>query len=312
MWEYLNFPEEYKVSKYLGKDRYLKLGNLTDGERRAVEGYMESAQILYSIPYEEDNSEMIVLRTDLKYANDNDKYFLRNYVNAIAQSIPHMCLIIVYYRGVAKFFIFDERINKYYSNRAKVECMYATDDIILEEFNYQDDIFLKRLRKAINIAYTASELHNMWTNLIQEHAQRTDKLVTCTFEASVERLKKCIEEGELRSQIDTGDFFTPLTIEEPDDSTYKTFVEFCINQSSQMYWKICNRNCFDISEEDFITEYIEACNKYALFKIGRNLAINSAQKIREAFYDGKYLRKSYCGVYLVEELKRYLPERFFN
>ena len=110
MTSVFELPEKYRVKKELGKEQYLRLGNLSPAERKYIEVYANSIDILYDIPFQ-DSSEMVVISSEIELPVLKRRYFCLNYAKAIAQSVPYYCLVIIRYRSTVKLYAFDKRYN---------------------------------------------------------------------------------------------------------------------------------------------------------------------------------------------------------
>ena len=165
MWNYLGFPKEYQVNKRMGKERYLRLANLTPAEQKRLLAYLNNIEVLYAIPFE-DNSEIIVLLAEIGAGNRRDRYYLSNLTNAIASSFPYRCLLIVRCEAIIKFFIFDERNNTHDAGRSVVIERYASYDIPMGNEDYFMNKFLLEMQQCIPKASNAKDLHAMWLNTI--------------------------------------------------------------------------------------------------------------------------------------------------
>lgn len=169
MWNYLGFPSEYQVAKHMGKERYLRLANLTPAEQKRLQAYLHHIEVLYAIPFA-DKSEIVVLMAEIDAGNRRDKFYLTNLTNAVASSFPYLCLLVVRCEGVIKFFIFDERDNARDAGRSVVFGRYATSDIPMGNEDYFANQFLLELRQSVQNASTAKELHSLWWDAIVKSA----------------------------------------------------------------------------------------------------------------------------------------------
>lgn len=160
MWEFLGFPEEYRVAKNLNKELFLKHANMTSAEERRLECYLNRIQLLYDIRYS-DNSEMVVVHTTANLPEFRNKYFLQNFIRGIAQSFPYHCLIVLQYRSAVKLLLPITRKNEKNDCRMVVEQVIATPLIPIDRFSI-DKRVLEEMRECINQAKSSDELQYLW------------------------------------------------------------------------------------------------------------------------------------------------------
>ena len=139
-----DLPEKYRVNKKLGKERFLRLGNLSPSEKKYLGTYAKNIDILYDIRFS-GASEMVVIYTEVEAPVLQKRYFCSNYTKAIAQSIPYHCLIILRCKSIVKYFAFEKRPNKENTSRMLVTECYATDE--LNDFNRYDYIRNRKMHK---------------------------------------------------------------------------------------------------------------------------------------------------------------------
>ena len=257
MHSILNFPEQFRVNKKLGKERYMNHGNLTPAERKRLEAYMGNVELLYAIPFS-DGSEMIVISTDVETSTTKQSYFTSNYVKAIAQSFPYLCLIIMRFQSIVKFFIFDERVNHFDPNRFYSENTYATEEFTLTTYNYQLLDFTNKLRSAISEARSAKDLHNKWRALLIanardiETAQLNAYLDSHTLNHYIHQYANEMKEYNLYESVLDGDYEEDYEEEfDPDDYEWDLIEQeerLRSNWGDEMYET--ERNLCHIQRED--------------------------------------------------------------
>lgn len=211
MDELLNFPDEYRVNKKLGKERFIKFGNLTHGERKFLQAYLSNVELLYDIPFK-DGSEFVVISTEVNLPSCQDNYFTLKYIRAIAQPFPYYSMIIMQCQGVVKFFVFGERINQHNERRMYVEDFYATPNFIVDKDSYKLWCFIEALKSSISEAHTAQELHSLWRMAISEcsggefFARKNANLGSASLSASVLDATKIKQRIKIIDSAVSGDF----------------------------------------------------------------------------------------------------------
>lgn len=331
----LRFPEKYKVDKKLGKERYLKFANLTPAERKKIEAYMQNAEVLYAIPFE-DGSEVVVLYTLLDYYEYN-RYLMKNYIDSIAQSLPYRCLLIVRQEDTCRFYVFDTHENKNNSGRSVVDSCYASFDFNIHDSYSYDEQLLCAFRDSITKCHTDKQLFEYWRDAILFHTGPEDNypyypLIHRPTEINEEDrviLKPEIynrKTATLRQLYEGSDTFLVEQIEDDPDNfkyhedisidyipeyDYETaaFVDFCCNCCRTLYEEACV-NC-EIDENEWLIQYFFACEQYANDCNISDFSPSIIGDILNSFFDMQKLRNSSdYGNYDKDDLKEYLPEYF--
>lgn len=201
MFDVLRFPKEFQVSKRMGKERYLKHGNLTERERRLAEGFLKDTSLLYSIPCD-DRSEMIVLLSEVEPTVMHGSYWLNNLMNAIAQSFPYTCMIVLKCQGTVSFYVFDKHQHSYDSGRSVVENTYATPTFDFVADKTALSHFAWELRTLLPHRASATKLHSLWKNAIIKSAGGIQKaLDKASVKGSTLRYEACIATKNQKASI---------------------------------------------------------------------------------------------------------------
>ena len=333
----LQFPEKYKVTKKLGKERYLKFANLTPAERSEIGAYMQNAEILYAIPFE-DGSEMVVLHTTLDYCEYN-KYLIANYINAIAHSIPYHCLLIVQQEHTCRFYIFSARANKDNENRKVIKECFASFDFQLNDTWSYDETLLSDFRNAIKYSHSADNLNERWKDAIlrqqgdmPEYNYPYSPLICRPPEIKDEDkfiVKPDIynrKTATLRQLEEGSDTYIVEQIDvDPDNFKYHedvsngyvpeydygtaAFVDFCSDCCRTLYDEACQND--EVDEKEWMAIYLNACEQYASDCFIDNFDSSLFAVIINGFKNNQYLlNTSDYGEYTKEALKEYLWKYF--
>ena len=336
MWNYLGFPSEYQVTKHMGKERYLRLANLTPAEQKRLQAYLHHIEVLYAIPFA-DKSEIIVLMAEISAGNQRDRFYLTNLTSAVASSFPYLCLLVVRCEGVIKFFIFDERDNTRNAGRSVVSGRYATDDIPMGNEDYFTNQFLLEMQQCVGEATTAKELHGLWRNAIVKRVGGEAHARACadtnTFDwtnrdraLDIERRRIFDESISLDEVALTSKFaYEDDLSDEDNDEVYSDqirpsegslsdvyegrsldddepaemlFVEFCAKNSRPLYREYGESFA---SEQEWLITYVDICNRYAEALFNKVLPSAAILQIKSAFLEDEYSNE-YSDEYDVDEL----------
>lgn len=338
MWNYLGFPSEYQVAKHMGKERYLRLANLTPAEQKRLQAYLHNIDVLYAIPFA-DKSEVVVLMAEIEAGNQRDRFYLTNLTGAVASSFPYLCLLVVRCDGVIKFFIFDERDNSRDSGRSVVSGRYATNDILMGIEDYFTNQFLLKMQQCVREATTAKELHGLWWNTIVKQAGGEDHARECAemntfdrsnrdrvlaferkyiFDESVSLDKSTITskvayEDDLNDQNDNKGYSDQIRLSEgklsdvydgrsldEDEPSEMLFVEFCAKNARTLYREY--GEAFS-SEQEWLITYVDICNRYAEALFNKVLPSSAIYQIKSAFLEDEHSRSGdYSDEYDIDEL----------
>ncbi|MBR0200037.1 MAG: hypothetical protein IJQ42_07745 [Oscillospiraceae bacterium] len=170
MYDLLDFPEEYKVGKELGKDWFLQHANLSPAEKKYIMAYAKRILILYDIRFQ-DKSEVPVLYTEMDF-HEGAPFFLLNYLKAIASSIPYRALIVLRCRKRLKYFMYEAHSNKKNNRRLLIEQFYASPSYPFYSAGTDPShrLLVHRLRDSIEVAENAEVLYDLWMEEIGDSA----------------------------------------------------------------------------------------------------------------------------------------------
>lgn len=336
MWNYLGFPKEYQVNKHMGKERYLKLANLTPAEQRRLQAYLNNIEVLYAIPFS-DKSEIVVLLAEIDACNRRDRYYLTNMTSAVASSFPYPCLLVVRCEAVIKFFIFEERNNSRDAGRSVVEERYASDDIPMGNEDGFTNRFLFEMQQCIHEAKSARELQHLWQSTIIKRAgnieaakgnaeinsfdwtirdRNADFERRRVFEESVSLDETKVpskssydvdslefedeEDGQIRpSEGVLSDAYEGRALDD-DEPAEMLFVEFCAKNCRPLYREYCDDFC---SDQEWMIRYVDVCNRYAESLFNKVLPSSAILQIKATFLEDEYSNSSeYSDEYDVDEL----------
>ena len=65
MFDYLDFPEKYRIQKSIDKDTFLKKANLTEVEKEQLSKNLIRIELCYDLKFP-DKSETVVVQVSLK------------------------------------------------------------------------------------------------------------------------------------------------------------------------------------------------------------------------------------------------------
>lgn len=320
MWDYIGFPDEYRVDKPVDKEKFLKHGNLTDYERNQLVRYMEDIKVLYSIPFIKDGSEMVVLYTDLDLQKIKNIHFVTDYVKSVVQALPYKCMLVLHCRGIIRFYVFAGTPNSVNINRTVVHQCYSTDDMFYSQKSFSDEKFLIDIRDAIGKAKTALQLDRLWCDAVIEKAggvqQACHYAVENSFVSSVYELEE-IQNSQLEfngiedilSIIETiaeeNEFYDNIS-SEPDRADKQVFVEFCRRYCRSLYYEVCDHEKEEINVSEWLRCYTEACNNYFREMFREYLNSKQITQILNGFIEEESY-DDYYGDLDIEELKNFLP-----
>lgn len=346
MYKLLGFPEVYRTGKKLDKASFLKEGNLTAGERRHLEVFLDHIEVLYSIPFSSE-SRVIVVFAKVEQPEQKAAYYGVNSAKAIAQSFDCPTMIILKCQGVFKFYVFDERKGIRDETRMVVTRSYSTPDIVGTERVFLETL-VKKLRCAVTASTTSWGLINAWRIAIVEYAGGEREACTYAledadmlrysvdeYEESVRRsriFEDCIEDeaddydydeeyeeddieweydedDEVKEFIETArisDIYQGQALDEIGNREEAVFVEFCMRHCRSLHDEACEINRQEISDHEWLAEYLDACNQYAETFFGKAIDSNVAVKIVEAYEAHLRRYDDYDGSFDVNELKAFL------
>ena len=324
MWDYLGFPEKYRVNKKLGREVFLRNANLTDYERRYVQDFMLTANVLYDIVFS-DKSEVVVLHSELKYI-PRKKYFLQNYANAIAKSLPHKCLLILQCSGVAKIIVFHEHENPNDARRMVVDGYICSKEIIYCERSIIDKLLIAKLRECIDESTSADILVDAWYSTLNEAQKHNDFCLNeDSFNYVIERrnflqkqdlvYERVLDGSSVAYNFNKGNsnLFEGVALN-PDEVPYdKYFLDFCADLSIYLYEEVVeNQIMGELDEKSWLDDYISACNDYAHDELNKVFDSDSVYYVRQQFYNHATLRNiEDYDEFDEEELKQYLYKYFY-
>jgi len=317
----LGFPARYEVRKKLGKERYLKLGNLSSAETRRMQAYLDGIDIIYSIPLR-DRSEMMVLTANCpaptEYSDIHKPYGLLNFANAIAASIPYSCLLIVRAERAIKLFAFKKHDHKNVSARSVIDEAYSTPDIYITELGFRERDLFSAMADAINGSETSDILNSHWISLLAGYSGGYSESIGCGYDSFYayryqqlldKDARKGVEErivdGRFGSEYsdvvdaksdvneswlpeltgnDRSDLYEEYAIDPDGDAMHRSFLDFCCDMSQTLYnIFVPERDRDEDAEALWIRNYIKACNSYAKTEFNAALDSHSVQVICNAF-----------------------------
>lgn len=317
----LGFPQRYEVRKKLGKERFLRLGNLSPAETRRIQAYLDGIEIIYSIPLR-DRSEMMVLVANCpaptEYSDIHKQYGLLNFANAIAASIPYKCLLVVRAERAVKLFAFKKHDHQNIAARSVVDEAYSTPDIYLSELTFRERDVFSAMADTIALAENADDLNKRWISILAGYSGGYPQSIGCAYEPfyayQYQRLldkdaRKSIEErivdgclGSDYSDIvdaegdgsesllpelnynEQSDLYEGYALDPDGDAIHRTFLEFCCEVCRTVYNAFVPDGFRDEeSEAQWLRNYIKACNNYANTEFNASLDSRSVQVICDAF-----------------------------
>ncbi len=164
MIDIFDFPTQYKVGRVIGKEDFLRLGNLTEKERGLLTDGLDSVWILYDLVLP-DRSEMMVLSADLSDRPGINKY-AGEIAKAIASALPYKCTLTLVRNGKARIYTFEERENGSNTGRSYIEKVRSTKTFSVGESNDTID----NITNGMSILYSKAEnvlmLEEMWNVII--------------------------------------------------------------------------------------------------------------------------------------------------
>lgn len=261
---------------------------------------------------------MIVVEVEL---NDNDrgKYGLNNLVVAIAQSFPYNCLLMVRKEGVVRFFSFDDKENQVNNCRKRILNIYSSLKFIPIENDCSDRIMIKLLSDAISKVTSSDELKQEWNKLFEDKGGR----VLDSFEFYLNKYYRLIEkkmrfdsvikresvyayEKEDEDECES-DIFDGIALGGEDIVDEEMFASFCVSNVRSLY-EVAD-NVSGCSEEDWLRNYIVACNDYSNQLFVKSLNSKIAERIVTEFWDGTD-NDEYSDTFDIEELKKRIEEDY--
>lgn len=328
MWNLFQFPKKFEVNKKLDKDIFLRNANLTEEERRHIQDFMVTTNVLYDIVFN-DKSEMVILHSELKYI-PKINYFLYNYAYAIAKSLPYRCLLVLQCEGVIKIVTFIEHTNTQDNRRMAVDGYRASKEIIMCKNDYFDKFIYEDLRNCISDAVSAKDLSLRWYNVFSDSVPLEENI----FNESIKQRNliqsnnalldlSINENGNVHNTDDWHDeFINSASIIDFENEPFDCyFLEFCADACRCLYneaqslqdVELAEYCGYDtkINETKWIVDFVEACNEYAHLIMNKELGINAICYIRENFYNNTTQRDvGYYDDFDMEYLKQYLWKYF--
>lgn len=86
----------------------------------------------------------------------------------------------------------------------------------------------------------------------------------------------------------------------------EVFVEFCMRHCRSLYDEASEKTRQEISDHEWLTEYLDACNQYSATFFGKAIDGNVAMKIGAAYEAHLRPYDDYDGSFDVNELKAFL------
>ena len=317
----LGFPQRYEVRKKLGKERFLRLGNLSPAETRQIQAYLDGIEIIYSIPMK-DGSEAMVLVANCPaptaYSDIHRQYRLSNFAKAIAASIPYKCLLIVRAERAIKLFAFKKHDHQNAFARSVVDEVYSTPDIYITELSSRERELFAAMADARAVSHSSAELNSHWIGLLAGYSGGYGEAVGCANDSFYSYRYQQLLEDDARKGIadrivdgwfgadyseivdeddgsgeswlsefnynDQSDLYGGYALDPDGDAIHRNFLEFCCDISRTVYNAFVPATHRDNeSEEQWLRNYIKACNSYANIEFNASLDSRSIQVICDAF-----------------------------
>lgn len=321
--ELLAFPKRFEVNKGMNKEKFLKHANLTVREANFLKAYMKDFDILYDIAFP-NQSEMLVLYTEALRPDTDNEYFMRTYVTFVAQSFPYDCLIVVNFCGLLKLYILDERRNKLNMSRSVIEQWNASESIHFTPYTSSDTPIFESLRKEISSAYNSDDLHDRWKHVIRAYYgpcemlnrfrnNATDIAIykTDLLEAAIGKNALPQIRNKSGSEEFLSDIFDRVCIDPDNNAEERAFVQFCAVHCRKLYNEAVENAWQTFSEEEWLIEYINACNNYSQAVFNRSIDTECIFPIKTCFWEEYEPSKNEYYFFDADILREYLW-RFFE
>lgn len=296
MTDFFKFPEQYKVSKHMGKNVFIDNANLTASEKKRLSAYMKQIEVLYDISFA-DNSEVIVLYSDISKSNYRQEYFVSNYVKAIKQSIPYLCLLIIYCEGVFKLFLFDEHVNIKDENRKVVDKIFSTRSFVALQDRSSIDELNNELNDAVLESFSADVLYDKWKEIIEDGCNNISDVdfdfLFCIDRAQIfiERARKyqsSLENRNVKKRLRKtrirdveSDVYEGVALDPRHEAIDFLYIDFCKAKCRKLFDE-ANING-RIDEATWLDYYIAACEEYAEEILRKSIDTECIGYIVEAF-----------------------------
>ncbi len=164
MTDIFSFPTQYKVCRQIGKEDFLRLGNLTEKERCLLSDSLECVWILYDLMLP-DRSEMMVLSAELS-GQPGVKKQAGDIARTIASALPYKCVLLLERKDKARLYTFEQRENGLNTGRSYIERMRSTKTFSVGESNET----VENIINGISILFPKAEnvlmLEEMWNVII--------------------------------------------------------------------------------------------------------------------------------------------------
>lgn len=327
MYDFLKFPEQNQVFMNYDIGNYLKTIYPTEYEKRMLSRYANKVEILYSFPFVDGN--VVVTLFDVNVKNKKDSYIpsCLNPIKALQRSIADICLAIIRYGNVVKFFIYKSCINEKNKNRRIVKTIHRSRSILLNDMTDKDNEFIDLLRISTRQAKTAEELYYLWTIDIVKNKDIFD-IETCFFDffESIKKdtynqqkniaIYKLQEDSinDIENFIGTSVNFKNIFESEEIDLSMEDqnyYVDFCSCFARILFNELSNEQ--KMSPEEWIVLYLNSCNDYSIDLFNKCLNLESAIRITNSF-NSKESPERYdeFGFYSVNDLKEYIGISYFD
>lgn len=328
MLKYFDFPERFKVTKSIGRERFLNTANLTPSEYKRLSIYMNQTEILYDI-YFEDKSEVLVLYSDISHRKISQEYGIEYYAKAIKQSFPYKCLLILHCKGVIKLCLFDEHSNSKDANRTVVDYVYITQGFVPERDSEFEAELIEKLKSSITASKNADDLYSKWKNIFLDggpsHYKWLDEYKAEIMDYLIEQAQDYFErksryelalEGnavdkqkrKTRFEDVNSDVFEGVALDPNNEPYDGVFLDFCKANCRKLYDEACEYNYVD--EEQWLMDYIDACESYAKESLNKTLDSECISDIAKVFRDETDIPDSYSFDFEYEYLKELLNQYF--
>lgn len=173
MYDFFNFPSEYKVKKPMTVERFLKSVNTTESEYKKLSASIHDVEILYDI-LDEDDNELIIIAAEI--SNFIDEYQQYDIARAIATSIPQLVLVVLFVGKYARIFAFETSQNTQNLRRRVIKREISTvlfNASQPEEYAEKTVHFIQGTDFPV---YSAKSLYEDWVEfLIAEKEERKHK-----------------------------------------------------------------------------------------------------------------------------------------
>ena len=157
MFDYLDFPEKYRIQKSIDKDTFLKKANLTEVEKEQLSKNLIRIELCYDLKFP-DKSETVVVQVSLKSLHG--RFTAPNVARIVGSSFPYDTLIFLRCNQYVRIAILQTKENTLNPGRKVITGTTCTEGFFVNHLYREDKELLAHISLAYDSSNSSSEFQN--------------------------------------------------------------------------------------------------------------------------------------------------------